>query len=237
MSGSKFNQGQSFVDGDDGKQRKRREAKMEIDESVAQAQRYIIHGRYQDANRLVYETMTRNLSHGAFEEGSIELLPAFYALATANICIGGSRLKKAENFLVSAFWNLLKSTQEENEKRSDDDVLSEKEIERLKAGLHKTFGRFFLAQNTPESFNNAIEHLTKGIYLECIEHGPESYRMCSSYYYMGELFKKENENQQAKAFFQKIIQIWRKFILENDFDQMHEYSTSCIEPIYYEEAD
>ena len=61
--------------------------------------------------------------------------------------------------------------------------------------------------------------------------------MCSSYYYMGELFKKENELQKARAFFSKIIQIWRKFILENDFDQMHEYKTTCIEPIYYEEAD
>lgn len=42
--------------------------------------------------------------------------------------------------------------------------------------------------------------------------------MCSSYYYMGELFKKEGEVNKTKAFFQKIVQIWRKFILENDFD-------------------
>lgn len=181
--------------------------------------------------------MTRNIGPGCFEEQSIELLPAFFVLATANICIGGSRLKKAENFLVSAFWNLLKSTSDESEKRSEDDLVSEQDIERFRAGLHKTFGRFFLAQNTPEAFNNAIEHMTKGIYLECIEHGPESYRMCSSYYYMGELFKKENELQKAKAFFGKIITIWRKFILEYDFDQMHEYTATCIEPIYYEEAD
>jgi hypothetical protein len=35
---------------------------------------------------------------------------------------------------------------------------------------------------------------------------------------MGELFKKEGEVNKTKAFFQKIVQIWRKFILENDFD-------------------
>jgi hypothetical protein len=150
-------------------------------------------GEYQSANRLVYDTMTKCISNGSFEEGSIELLPAFFALATANICIGGSRLKKAENFLVSAFWNLLKSTSDEQETRNDDSDVSKAEINRFKAGLHKTFGRFFLAKNEPEAFNNALEHLTKGIDLECHEFGPESYRMCSSYFYMGELFKKENE--------------------------------------------
>lgn len=119
--------------------------KVEINEAVEQAKRFIIHGRYQDANRLVYETMTKNIGPGCFEEQSIELLPAFFVLAEANICIGGSRLKKAENFLVSAFWNLLKSTSDESEKRNDEDLVSEKDIERFKAGLHKTFGRFFLA--------------------------------------------------------------------------------------------
>jgi hypothetical protein len=47
--------------------------------------------------------------------------------------------------------------------------------------------------------------LTKGIYLECNEYGPESYYMCSSYYYMGELFKKEGSFVKAKAFFGKIV--------------------------------
>lgn len=89
--------------------------------------------------------MTKNIGPGCFEEQSIELLPAFFVLAEANICLGGSRLKKAENFLVSAFWNLLKSTSDESEKRSDEDAVSEQDIERFKAGLNKTFGRFFLA--------------------------------------------------------------------------------------------
>lgn len=104
--------------------------------------------------------------------------------------------------------------------------MTEKDIERYKAGLHKTFGRFFLAQNSADSHAQALEHLTKGIYLECVEYGPESIYMCSPYYYMGELFKKDGELQKAKAFYGKIIQIWRKFILELDFDQMQEYTYS-----------
>ena len=123
---------------------------------MAQAQRYIIHTRYEDANRIVYNTIQRATKDGGFEEGSIELLPAFFAMATANICLGGSRLKKAENFLVSAFWNLLKSTSDENEKRGEDgEATSEEDNQKYYAGLHKTFGRFFLAQNNPDSYKNA----------------------------------------------------------------------------------
>jgi hypothetical protein len=70
----------------------------------------------------------------------------------------------------------------------------------------------------------ALDELTKGIYFECEEHGPESYRMCASYFYMGEFFKQRAQRGQtaafesAKAFFGKIIEIWRKHILQNDFD-------------------
>ena len=38
----------------------------------------------------------------------MELLPAYFILAEANICVGGIKLKKAEEFLIAAYWNLLK---------------------------------------------------------------------------------------------------------------------------------
>tara|TARA_B110000503_G_C6830695_1_gene282674 strand:+ start:132 stop:356 length:225 start_codon:yes stop_codon:yes gene_type:complete len=65
-----------------------------------------------------------------FLEGSIELLPAYFVLAEANICHGGSRLKKAEEFLIAAHWNLLKHDSEESEKGgSNDSLVSKKEVE------------------------------------------------------------------------------------------------------------
>ena len=80
------------------------------------AKRYIIHGRVEEANKLVFETMTDTIKKKVFGENSIELLPAYFILAEANICLGGSRLKKAEEFLIAAYWNLLKFTSDENEK-------------------------------------------------------------------------------------------------------------------------
>jgi hypothetical protein len=75
--------------------------------------------------------MTGTINKKVFMEDSIELLPAYFVLAEANICHGHSRLKKAEEFLIAAYWNLLKFTSEENEKGggSDDSLVSKKEIE------------------------------------------------------------------------------------------------------------
>lgn len=82
-----------------------------------------------------------------FMEDSIELLPAYFVLAEANINLGGVRLKKAEEFLIAAYWNLLKHTSEENEKggNNDNSLVTTKEIEQYRACLHKTFGKLFLA--------------------------------------------------------------------------------------------
>ena len=146
--------------------------------------------------------MTGAIRNKVFMEDSIELLPAYFVLAEANICHGGSRLKKAEEFLIAAYWNLLKFTSDENEKGGSSDALvSKKEIQLYRACLHKTFGRLFLAQNKPETHKKALEELSQGIFLECKEHGPESIFLSSSYFYMGELFRKEDSIQQAKSFY------------------------------------
>jgi hypothetical protein len=63
--------------------------------------------------------MTDMIKNKIFGENSIELLPAYFVLAEANICMGSSRLKKAEEFLIAAYWNLLKYTSDENEKGGD----------------------------------------------------------------------------------------------------------------------
>jgi hypothetical protein len=81
-------------------------------------------------------------------EGSIELLPAFFVMAEANICMGEKTLKMAETFLIGAYWNLLKFTSDEDEKGgtgNEDCLVSPTEIQQYWATLHKTFGRLFLA--------------------------------------------------------------------------------------------
>jgi tetratricopeptide (TPR) repeat protein len=75
--------------------------------------------------------------------------------------------------------------------------------------------------------------------MECQEHGPESIYLCKSYFYMGQLFQQSRQAVNAKAFFQKIIQIWKNFIIQNDLliMDMNEYPQSDISLILYEEAE
>lgn len=113
-----------------------------------EAKRKIIHGSIDEANRLVYDKMTELIRDKVFGENSIELLPAYFILAEANICMGGPRLKKAEEFLIAAYWNLLKYNSDDKEKNgnsgNEDALVTQEEIEKYKASLHKTFGRLFL---------------------------------------------------------------------------------------------
>ena len=89
--------------------------------------------------------MTETIKNKIFGENSIELLPAYFILAEANINMGGSRLKKAEEFLIAAYWNLLKFDSDENEKGGQEEALvTPEEKERYRASLHKNFGRLFL---------------------------------------------------------------------------------------------
>ena len=101
--------------------------------------------------------MTEMIRNKIFGENSIELLPAYFVLADANIHMGHqmgqpNRLKKAEEFLIAAYWNLLKYTSDENDKGGEggksagqeDSLVTKEEIERYRAILNKTFGKLFL---------------------------------------------------------------------------------------------
>ena len=99
-----------------------------------EAKQFIIEGQIEAANSLVYMRMNDQIKEGVFNEKSIELLPAYFMLAEANICMGGNRLKKAEEFLIAAYWNLLKFTSDENEKGAnseyEDALVSDSELKR-----------------------------------------------------------------------------------------------------------
>ena len=223
------------------KKKEKEDAKIDLWNSVEQARRYIIHGRVEEANKLVFDTLQGVLSLEIFEDSAIELLPAYFIMAEANVCMGGARLKKAEEFLIAAYWNLLKHTSDENKTAAEESLVSEQEVSQYRASLHKTFGRLFTSQ---KRFEDAIKELAHGIYLDCVEHGPESYKLCSSYYYIGLIFQQMNKNEEAKSFYQKIIQIWKRFILERDLKDAEDMQYgreagewySSIDDIYYEEA-
>jgi|TARA_B110000285_G_C14843019_1_gene476246 hypothetical protein len=90
--------------------------------------------------------------------------------------------------------------------------------------LKVTFGRLFLARQEPRYNKDALKNLTEGIYKQCEMDGPESPKLCSSYFYLGEYYKKENMVDQARAVYKKICEIWVKFILNEDFEDVQGYA-------------
>lgn len=100
--------------------------------------------------------------------------------------MGGMRLKKAEELLIAAQWNLLKSTDEDNKSRAtEESLVSKEEQEEYRAMLNKTFGKLFMAQNRDDCWDKALDKLTQGIYMDSVKYGPESIELCSSYFLMG----------------------------------------------------
>ena len=62
--------------------------------------------------------------------------------------MGGAKLKKAEEFLIGANWNLLKSGPEggdDGRAGNEDSLVTKEERERYSAQLDITFGRLFMA--------------------------------------------------------------------------------------------
>lgn len=183
----------------------------------------IISDKKEEAYQLVFQDLNDAIDKkkhavAVFTENSIELLPAYFLLAEAKILMGN--LKKAEEFLIAADWNLLKQTSDEGDKNNEDTV-DEEDIKSYEASLHKTFALLFFAQTEkrPEALPRALDELTEAILLESQRHGPEDIHMCSSYFLLGQLFLKDQAEIKAKAFFQKIVQILKTFIIEQDLDQ------------------
>ena len=199
--------------------------------------RLIIQDNYEEANKILYTEMNNQISSKTLNEKSVELLPAYFILAEANIGMGGTKLKKAEEFLIAANWNLLKSNQNDDQKGgSEETQVTKEELDRYTADLNITFGRLFMAQSRKDGHVKALEKLTQGIYMQCMEHGPESVLVCRSYFYLGQAFQQIGQSPNAKAFFSKIVQIWMNFIIENELTIHMEYAPQHIPAIYYDEA-
>jgi len=210
--------------------------KQMLTEIVQKARRMIIKGDVDQASREITDLLALPEIVQTFHDSAIELLPAYITLAEAQVCKGGSKLKRGEKLLIVAYWNLLKQTSEENKSAAEQSLVTPRELESYRASLHKAFGRLFTAQTR---YADAIKELAQGIYLECNEFGPESIQVCSSYFYLGSIMQKQDKKEEASAFYQKIIEIWKKAIqgsLENQQALEDEGEDIKVVVSYYDEA-
>ena len=137
-------------------------------------------------------------------------MPIYFLLADANLKLG--RQKKAEEFLVSAKWNLLKhqpsSTEAAAEGGSEGSV-PQSVLSNLQSRLHKSFGTLFTELGR---YDEALKEITENIYLESVAKGPEHYSLCKSYFIMGKIFELQGKLMETEACYMQVPIIWRKYL-------------------------
>lgn len=109
------------------------------------------------------------------------MLPALFVLAEGHIIEG--KLKKAEEFLIAAFWNFLKHGKneegEEVEEKKDDQIIDEEQYHSYKGTLHKTFSKLYLAQ---KDYGKALDELKMSIYMDSEKYGANHIITALNYY-------------------------------------------------------
>lgn len=139
-------------------------------------------------------------------------MPLYFELADGNLKL--KKFQRAQEFLASADWTLEKHKSNESDKGSNpetDDLLS-----KFKSRLLRSWGSLF---TEIQDFQEAKSSLTKNIYLESVDRGPEHYSLSGSYYLMGNIFKGTGHKSEVLSFYNQMNLIWKKFLDDpNDRD-------------------
>jgi len=127
-----------------------------------------------------------------FGEGSVESVPPYLLLAEANL--GLEKYQQCEEFLSSANWAILNNPGCSNS---------------IKSQLSRNFGKLYSAQG---KLDKALEELSKDIYFSSLEVGPEHVDTSGGYFHMGNIFFTQHKIENALAFYDKVVDIWYKFL-------------------------
>ena len=190
------------------KEQRKEEQRKRQGDSLEEARLYIIQDNPTQAVEVAFRTLQSSAT--VFGENSIELMPIYFLLADANLKLG--RQKKAEEFLVSAKWNLLKhqpSSTEAAAEGGSEGAVPQTVLSNLQSRLHKSFGTLFTELGR---YDEALKEITENIYLESLAKGPEHYSLCKSYFIIGRIFQLKERMLQAEACFMQVPMIWRKYL-------------------------
>ena len=139
------------------------------------------------------------------------MVPPYLQLAEANLGLG--RFQQAEEFLSLANWSVLKNPDCSNAIRSQ---------------LHRNFGKLYSAKG---KLDEALQELAKDIYCSSLEVGPEHVDTSAGYYHMASIFYTQHRIENALAFYDKVVDIWYKFLasVRNDTELAESLSESQLQ--------
>jgi tetratricopeptide (TPR) repeat protein len=163
-----------------------------IDLCKNEAQKHLVQGQYETAIPGALQSL--RFSMEVYGSGRIELVPSYLLLAESNL--GLKRFKVAEEFLLYANWSVLKNPACSNE---------------LKSQLYRNFGKLYASQGR---YKDALRQLANDVYYSSLESGPEHIDTTGGYYYMADVFLQQQQVEQALALYDKVVDIWYKFLVK-----------------------
>uniref|UniRef100_A0A7S2V026 MalT-like TPR region domain-containing protein n=1 Tax=Fibrocapsa japonica TaxID=94617 RepID=A0A7S2V026_9STRA len=179
-----------------------------IDLCQQEASKFLVAGRYELAVPGAIQALS--FSKEIFGDGSIEMVPPYLLLSEANLGLG--RLQQAEEFLAMANWSVLKNPDCSNAIRSQ---------------LHRNFGKLYTAQDKLE---DALKELAQDIYSSSLEVGPEHVDTSAGYFLVANIFYKQRKIQNSLAFYDKVVDIWYKFLasVRNDEELVRNFGEAQL---------
>eukprot|EP01041_Mallomonas_annulata_P002009 gene2009-3905_t len=146
--------------------------------------------KYQLAIPAVIQAL--KFSKDVYGERSVEVVQPYLLLAQASL--GMKRLKEAEEFLSLAKWNVLNSAECPDKTRSQ---------------LHQLIGRLNFAQC---NFDASKLEFASSVFYSSRCYGAEAVATAPGYFRLGETFLAQNNIENALAFFDKVVDIWYKYL-------------------------
>eukprot|EP00602_Paraphysomonas_sp_CaronLab_P002222 CAMPEP_0185029050 /NCGR_PEP_ID=MMETSP1103-20130426/15131_1 /TAXON_ID=36769 /ORGANISM="Paraphysomonas bandaiensis, Strain Caron Lab Isolate" /LENGTH=367 /DNA_ID=CAMNT_0027563661 /DNA_START=129 /DNA_END=1232 /DNA_ORIENTATION=- len=123
---------------------------------------------------------------------SVEVVEPYLILAQA--CLGMQSSRQAEEYLALAKWIVLN-----DEKCSD----------RIKSRLHQLLGRLHSSEG---NLDQAKAEFASSIFYSAKCYGAEAIATSAGYFSLGDVFLSQGNVESALAFFDKVVDIWYKYL-------------------------
>lgn len=125
-------------------------------------------------------------------ETAIEVVDPLLLLA--QISLGTKLYTESESYLSQAKWNVINAP-----------LCSD----RIKSRLHQLYGQLYVSRN---DFDQARSEFAQAVYFSTRCFGAESIGTSSGYFRLGESFLATGKVESALAFFDKVVDIWYKYL-------------------------
>lgn len=161
-----------------------------IDFCLAESQTLLSSEKYQLAIPGAIQAL--KFSKDLYGDMSVENVEPYLILAQASLGLHSSR--QAEEYLALAKWIVL------NDENCSD---------RVKSRLHQLLGRLHTAEG---KFEDAKTEFASSIFYSARNYGAEAIATAIGYYNLGDVFIALGNIESALAFFDKVVDIWYKYL-------------------------